>query len=294
MSEGKKVSSNDENLEVKGTAKELDSKDEFKEAIEVGTTIEEQDLYKESNSEALAIQRNTVINSPEAIQIEKMKLFAQQVIKSGVSGIKKEADAIVILMRGAELGLSYAVSINNIFAINGKTGMSVHLHKAMLQNAGIYFDLEEDKVPVYAYGIMKEKPEGGAKTFIPMGTTTNRKVEGFSVSPKVIDYQTTYYFEREVKMPLSGQIRIKKVRMSYLYSEAVEAQLVEKDVWVKYSRSLMKARAFTSGASEIASDVIQGMYGINELAMLTDRKFTINDNLEEKLIDTDYQDADEE
>ena len=82
--------------------------------------------------------------------------------------------------------------------------------------------------------------------------------------------------------------------MSYLYSEAVQAELVEKDVWKKYDRSLLKARAFTSGASEIASDVIQGMYGINELAMLSNRKFTINDNLEEKLIDIDYQDENED
>ena len=293
MSERKKVTSNDENLDVKGEAKEVDSPLEFKEAIEVQTTIEEQNLYSEATSTALIAQQNAVINSSEAIQIEKMKLFARQVIASGVSSIKKEADAIVILMRGAELGLSYAVSINNIFAINGKTGMSVHLHKAMLQNAGVYFELEEDKVPIYAYGVMKEKADG-TKSFIAMGTTSEMKVEGFKVSPKVIDYRTTYYFEREVKMALSGEIRIKKVRMSYLYSEAVQAELVEKDVWKKYDRSLLKARAFTSGASEIASDVIQGMYGINELAMLSNRKFTINDNLEEKLIDIDYQDENED
>lgn len=289
MSESKKGKSNDENLEVKGEASGVDSTEVVKEAIEVETEITEQQLYNESTSKALIAQQEAVINSPEAIQIEKMKLFARQVIASGVSGIKKEADAIVILMRGAELGLSYGVSINNIFAINGKTGMSVHLHKAILQNAGVYFELQEDKVPVYAYGLMKEKTDGTAgKTFFPMGTTTEKKVEGYSVSPKVIDYRTTYYFEREVKMPLSGELRIKKVTISYLYSEAIQAELVDKEVWKKFDRSLMKARAFTSGASEIASDVIQGMYGINELAMETNRKFTINDNLEERFIDVEH------
>lgn len=289
MSESKKGKSNDENLETKGEASEVGSTEGVKEAIEVETEITEQHLYDESTSKALIAQQNAVINSPEAIQMEKMKLFARQVIASGVSNIKKEADALVILMRGAELGLSYAVSINNIFAINGKTGMSVHLHKAMLQNAGVYFELQEDKVPVYAFGLQKDKTDGTpGKVFIPMGTTTEKKVEGYSVSPKIIDYRTTYYFEREIKMPLSGAIRTKKVTMSYLYSEAIQAELIDKEVWKKFDRSLMKARCFTSGATEIASDVIQGMYGINELAMETNRKFTINDNLEERFIDVEH------
>lgn len=293
MKEEKKGSSNDENLGTKGEVKEVETTEEVKEAIEIQTEIVEQTLYDESTSKALIEQQNTVINSPEAIQIEKMKLFAKQVIASGVSGIKREADAIVILMRGAELGLSYAVSINNIFAINGKTGMSVHLHKAMLQNAGVYFDLEEDKVPLYAYGVMKTNTEG-KEIFLPKGVTTETKVEGYRVSPKVVDYRTTYYFEREVKMPLSGTIRLKTLRMSYLYSEAVQAELVDKDVWKKFDRSLMKARCFTSGASEIASDVVQGMYGINELANITSKNYTINDNLEEKFIDIDHTDTSED
>jgi len=288
MAEEKKGKSNDENLEVKGKANEVDSTEAVKEAIEVETEISEQQLYNESTSKALIAQQEAVINSPEAIQIEKMKLFARQVIASGVSGIKRESDAIVILMRGAELGLSYGASINNIFAINGKTGMSVHLHKAILQKAGVYFELQEDKAPVYAFGLMKTKEDGVTKTFIPMGTTTEKKVEGYSVSPKIIDYRTTYYFEREIKMPLSGEVRVKKVTMSYLYSEAVQAELVEKEVWKKFDRSLMKARCFTSGGTEIASDILQGMYGINELAMETNRKFTIDENLEERFIDVEH------
>lgn len=284
---------NDSKLETKGEATELGSGLDVKDAIEVGTETAEQQLYNEPMSTALIAQQEAVINSPEAITLEKMRLFAKEVIKSGVSSFKREADVIVVLIRGKELGLPYGVSVNNIFAINGKTGMSVHLHKAMLQNAGVYFELQEDMVPVYAYGIMKEPTAGAAKVFVPMGTTTERKVEGFAVSPKVIDYQTTYYFEREVRMGVSGKVRTKKLKMSYRYSEAQTAQLTEKDVWVKYSRSLMKARAFTSGASEIASDVVQGMYGINELAMEFGKDFKIDENLQETIIiDTEHEDVD--
>ena len=78
--------------------------------------------------------------------------------------------------------------------------------------------------------------------------------------------------------------------MSYCYSEAVEAGLTTKDVWVKYRRALMKARCFTMGATEIASDVVQGMYGINELAMEFNKSFTIDDNLVETFTDIVHED----
>lgn len=258
-----------------------------KEAISIESEVAEQTLYDEPKSVALLAQEEAILNSVEVITLEKMRYFAREVVKSGVSPFKREADVIVVLIRGAELGLPYGVSVNNIFAINGKTGMSVHLHKALLQNAGVYFELTEDYVPVYNYGLTKEMPNAKGemvKQFVPVGQTTKTKVEGFQVSPAIVDRQTTYYFEREVKMPLSGKIRTKTLTISFKYSEAVQAQLVDKDVWVKYTRSLMKARAFTLGSSEIASDVTQGMYGINELAMEHNRKFTIDENLQETMI----------
>jgi len=239
----------------------------------------------ESKSIALIAQEEKILNSVEVIELEKMRYFAKEVVKSGVSSFKREADVILVLIRGKELGLPYGVSVNNIFAINGKTGMSVHLHKALLTNAGVYFELQEDFVPVYAYGLKTEKG------FVPMGTTTSTKVEGFQVSPIIIDRQTTYYFERAMRMPITNEIKVKKVTISYKLSEGEQAGLAEKDVWKKYTRSLLKARAFTLGSSEIASDIVQGMYGINELAMEFGKDFTINEDLEETIIDTSHEEV---
>jgi hypothetical protein len=44
------------------------------------------------------------------------------------------------------------------------------------------------------------------------------------------------------------------------------------------------ARAFTAGAREIASDIIFGMYSINELADTYDIPYTITDTLEESIV----------
>lgn len=288
----KKVVEKDNNKDTQGKEVSLGSNEVIEnttiaEAIEIEEEIVEQKLYDEPKSTALVAQQDAVLNSVEVITLEKMRVFAREVIKSGVSSFKKEADVIVVLIRGAELGLPYGVSVNNIFPINGKTGMSVHLHKALLTNAGVYFELIEDFVPVYNYGKVVE-----GKGFVAFGTTTSTKVEGFQVQPVIVDRQTTYYFEREVRLPLSGKIKTKTVTMSFRYSEAVQAGLTEKDVWIKYTRSLMKARAFTNGSTEIASDVVQGMYSINELAMEFNKDFTINENLEESItIETSHEEV---
>ncbi len=296
----KNTETKDSNLEEKREAIDVGSTNESG-VSEVGTYTDFTEIDKEEDttsnnvttenlnsnepkSIALIAQEEKILNSVEVITLEKMRVFAREVVKSGVSSFKREADVIMVLIRGKELGLPYGVSVNNIFAINGKTGMSVHLHKALLTNAGVYFELTEDSVPVYAYGLKTDKG------FVRMGTTTATKVEGFQVSPVVIDTQTTYYFEREMKMP-SGKWKTKKLSISYRYSEGVQAGLTEKDVWKKYTRSLLKARAFTLGSSEIASDVVQGMYGINELAMEFGKDFTINEDLEETIIDTSHEEV---
>lgn len=284
----------DSNLEVKKGVIDQGSTEAFQaekgsdytDFVEVeSTTTETENKSEEPKSIALLAQEEKILNSVEVLTLEKMRVFAKEVVKSGVSNFKREADVILVLIRGKELGLPYGVSVNNIFAINGKTGMSVHLHKALLQNAGIYFELVDDYAPVYAFG--KQTDKG----FVAMGTTTSTKVEGFQVSPVVIDRQTTYYFERAMRMPITNEVKTKKVTMSFRYSEAQQAGLTDKDVWVKYTRSLMKARAFTLGSTEIASDVVQGMYGINELAMEFGKDFTIDDNLQETIIDTSHEEV---
>jgi len=150
--DSKVVVEKDDNQETKGEGVSLGSEEDTavteKEAIEVETEVTEQHLYDEPKSTALILQEEAILNSVEVITLEKMRYFAREVIKSGVSSFKKEADVIVVLIRGSELGLPYGVSVNNIFAINGKTGVSVHLQKALLQKAGVYFELVEDFINI--------------------------------------------------------------------------------------------------------------------------------------------------
>ena len=72
--------------------------------------------------------------------LEQMKQLASVFVKGGLCPIKKEEDVIIAIITGNQLGLPYTTSINNIFPINGKPGMSAHLIRALLLQNGIVFN----------------------------------------------------------------------------------------------------------------------------------------------------------
>ena len=80
-----------------------------------------------------------------------MKQLASVFVKGGLCPIKKEEDVIIAIITGNQLGLPYTTSINNIFPINGKPGMSAHLIRALLLQNGIVFNKDYDFEPMYQY-----------------------------------------------------------------------------------------------------------------------------------------------
>ena len=56
--------------------------------------------------------------------------------------------------------------------------------------------------------------------------------------------------------------------------EAAEAELLEKDVWIKYWRRMLDARSLGNAIKEIASDITLGLYTPEELGAKT----TINED----------------
>ena len=83
--------------------------------------------------------------------LEQMKQLASVFVKGGLCPIKKEEDVIIAIITGNQLGLPYTTSINNIFPINGKPGMSAHLIRALLLQNGIVFNKDYDFEPMYQY-----------------------------------------------------------------------------------------------------------------------------------------------
>jgi hypothetical protein len=77
---------------------------------------------------------------------------------------------------------------------------------------------------------------------------------------------------------------VKQTAVSHFsLTEAQTAKFFEKDTYVKYARVMIGHRAFTLGARDIASDVIQGVMETSEQVLVEGQDYTLlnEDYLEE-------------
>lgn len=82
-----------------------------------------------------------------------------------------------------------------------------------------------------------------------------------------IDYVTEYKFTRR-KLVLGEKV-ITTAVSHFSYSEAKQAELLDKDTYKKYTRIMVSNRAFTLGARDIADDVLMGVMETSELKIVS-------------------------
>lgn len=77
--------------------------------------------------------------------------FLTKITRSEKGGIKTVNDGLAILMRAQDLKLPFSSCIEHIHCINGKTGVDIHIIKALLLRAGCTWNLIRDYQPLYEY-----------------------------------------------------------------------------------------------------------------------------------------------
>lgn len=77
--------------------------------------------------------------------------FLTQVMRSDKGGIKSLSDGLAVLMRAQDLQLPFSSCIEHIHVINGKTGVDIHIVKALLLRAGVTWECTKDYTPQYQY-----------------------------------------------------------------------------------------------------------------------------------------------
>ena len=87
-----------------------------------------------------------------------------------------------------------------------------------------------------------------------------------------IDFVSEYKFTR--RQVVCGEKVITHCIGHFSYSEAKQAELLDKDNYKKYTRLMISVRAFTLGAREIADDVLMGVMETSELKIITDTPLT--------------------
>lgn len=239
-----------------------------------------------NNIDNLAILKET------ASALEAMKEVASILIGSNLCPQKKVEDVILCILTGNQYGFHYMVSVNNIFAINGKPTLSTHLQRALLLRNKVIFEKIYDYEPMYMFLktdsegniIKKENEKRQIKPIVVGKGTRNDNFENSKIyiTEQPTDYITKYKFKRVIEIATNIFDTI-EVYSSFSIKEAITAGLVEKDNWIKYPARMLDARAFTIGAREIASDITLGVYSVNELADAHGVNYTIDNNLQETI-----------
>ena len=271
------------------------------------------------------------INFFDDKQLVAAENFLTKIMRSDKGGIKSVNDGLAVLMRAQDLNLPFSTCIEHIHVINGKTGVDIHIVKALLSRAGCTWRCLKDYQPLYEYtdGInvyidgsfpeyvvrCKSQKEAEEKTkndiasnisdnvyVYPVkwyqdfngniykdyqlntkqfGIAINRqhvaeiaksgRTPVYRIPNKAVDYITEY----EITRVLNGKEITAIGRFSY--SDAVQAEMLDKDTYKKYPRILIGHRAFTYAAREIASDILFGVMETTELKIVAGRELSDND-----------------
>lgn len=185
--------------------------------------------------------------------VNELKRFA---IEMGIPG-SPESVAQRIL-RGRELGVGAMASFDNIYILNGRGTLSVHLVNSLLKKAGYEIRTIRDNMYLQKDG-----------TFMPVKTDNS------------VDRCCTIEFAWRSK--LTGEVL--KEEYTYWWSEAVAAKLTTKATWIAYSKQLLWNRTLVFGARRVAAEVLMGMYEYSEIADMEGKDYTIDEQGSAKPID---------
>lgn len=91
------------------------------------------------------------INLLDENDIAKAEVFLKRMLKTEKGGIKTIEDGLAVIMRAQDLNLPVSTCLEHIHVINGKTGVDIHIIKALLLKAGVTWELTKDYTPLYEY-----------------------------------------------------------------------------------------------------------------------------------------------
>lgn len=91
------------------------------------------------------------INLFDDKQLVAAENFITKIMRSEKGGIKSVNDGLAVLMRAQDLNLPFSTCLEHIHVINGKTGVDIHIIKALLLKAGVTWECIDDYTPLYEF-----------------------------------------------------------------------------------------------------------------------------------------------
>ncbi len=168
---------------------------------------------KNGKKESKALQAAEFLSEPMAL--------GEVFVKSGMfKDLKTQAEAVVKILAGKELGLAPLESMTNIYIVNGKVALQAKIIGSLIK-----------KSPKYDYTVEKLDSEECIIAFYSLAI--NAVKEGVST-------------------------RIELGKSTFTIKDAATAGLVNKQVWKDYPRNMLFARALSNGARWYTADVFCG------------------------------------
>lgn len=182
----------------------------------------------------------------KAVTQDELKNFLGTLIKSKQLPvhIKTVEEAFTVAQMGRELGFATMQSFHYIIPIQGKLSLSAKAIGALLRKGNIKYTTLEDAVWVYQ--------DGTTSVIIKSG------------EEKPIDQRTTILFIRDGI----------EERCSFTWKDAEKQGLTSKDNWKRMPKEMLYARCLAKGANRVGSDLLLGLYAVEELA----DSFSINES----------------
>lgn len=91
------------------------------------------------------------LNYMSEAEIAGLELFIKRVMRSDKCGIKSVEDGLAIAMRAKDLRLPFSTCIEHIHVVQGKTGVDVHIIKALLAKGSVSWEKIDDYRALYEY-----------------------------------------------------------------------------------------------------------------------------------------------
>jgi len=186
----------------------------------------------------MAKKKDEVAVSPTAVEKQgedETKVFLKTLIDSKKlpAHIKSVDEAFTIAQMGKELGFATMQAFHYIIPIQGKLSLSAKATGALLRKGGVKYITKEDGVFVYS----------------------GNSIEPNKIGDKPIDQRTTILFVRD------GM----NEECSFSWKDAEKQGLTTKDNWKRMPKEMLWARCLAKGANRIGSDLLLGLYVIEEL-----------------------------
>lgn len=162
---------------------------------------EEQPLQ---HSSAMYRDNLSQVNFFDEVQMAAFKNFAIELSRSDKGGVKTVNDALAIAMRAQALNLPFGTALDHVHVIQGKTGVDIHIIKALLLRGGCTWKPLKKYHPLYEYTDGINIFNDGA--FPDYVKRCNNKKEAEEASVKDIDHEYCYVYPVKWYQDFNGNV----------------------------------------------------------------------------------------